>query len=198
MNTLSWEDHQRTRLLQTPIFSVEEIQRRSFEGKVAPFTVLEAPDWVNIIALVDDNKEDSCFIMVKQYRHGSGRLTTEFPAGVIEPGESPEAAAQREFEEETGFRAATYRLLGAVNPNPAFMGNRVYTFLAEGVYRSGPQKLDENESIEVVKVRERDLERLIGEGEFDNGIMVIAAYHYLRYKKTANHKLTVEEGSDRI
>ncbi len=69
------------------------------DGRVNPeFYVLEYPSWINVIAITEDGK----YVMVEQYRHGLARVGIELCAGVVEPGEAPEAAARRELEEETG------------------------------------------------------------------------------------------------
>lgn len=180
MNVLEWNDLEKNAILETRIFSVEEIRRGSADGKEGRFTVLNAPDWVNVIAPITVAGAQS-FLMVRQFRHGSGRLTTEFPAGMVNPGEEPANAAAREFEEETGFRASAYRLIGVCNPNPAFMANRVFTFVAEEAAPSGKQQLDEHEKIEVVKVPAAEVFSRLGAAEFDNGIMLIAGFFYRRW-----------------
>lgn len=181
--SLEWEDLTRNKRYDARIFTVEEVFRRSTDGKEAGFTVLRSPDWVNIIAPVRSADGKRAFLMVRQFRHGSGCITAEFPAGMINPGEEPAAAAAREFEEETGYTASSYRLIGVCNPNPAFMSNRVYTFLAEGAVPSGEQHLDEHEMIDVSMMPEEDVLNKLGTGELDNGIMLIAGFFYRRCRQ---------------
>ena len=61
------------------------------------FYILEYPDWINVIAITEDGK----FVLERQYRHGTQTVEYEICAGVIEKGEEPLAAAQRELFEET-------------------------------------------------------------------------------------------------
>ena len=69
-------------------------------GKQIPtWFVLDFPDWINVIAITKDGD----FVMEDQYRHGLGETHYELVAGVIDPGETPLQAAQRELSEETGF-----------------------------------------------------------------------------------------------
>ncbi|WP_290763305.1 NUDIX hydrolase [Fibrobacter sp. UBA4297] len=69
-------------------------------GKVIEdFYTLWQPDWVLILARTKEGK----WVMTEQYRHGTGRIALEFPAGIIDKGETPEEAAVRELQEECGY-----------------------------------------------------------------------------------------------
>lgn len=109
-------------LLHTPIFDV--IKGEKTETGLEPVLV-KAPDWVSIIVKRGDE-----FLIEKQLRYGSNCDIEEFPCGMVEKGESPHEAALRELEEETGLRVELKCLqyLGATNPNPAFMTNRMHYF----------------------------------------------------------------------
>lgn len=66
--------------------------------EISPYYVLEYPDWVNVVAL----DEYDHVLLIRQYRHGLGRISLELPCGGAEPGESTLDAARRELLEETG------------------------------------------------------------------------------------------------
>ena len=69
-------------------------------GKVIDdFYTLWQPDWVLILARTKEGK----WVMTEQYRHGTGKIALEFPAGIIDKGETPEEAAIRELQEECGY-----------------------------------------------------------------------------------------------
>lgn len=83
-----------------PWLRVRHDEVRLPDGRINPeFYVLEYPDWVNVIAIT----EDGLFVMELQYRYGLDLTSPEICAGMIEEGETPEEAARRELEEETGY-----------------------------------------------------------------------------------------------
>ena len=85
------------------IFKAVEVDRISPEGKKGTFVLLDSPDWVNVVAVVKDENDRDCFLMVRQFRHGSATITMEFPAGLVDKDENPASAAARELLEETGY-----------------------------------------------------------------------------------------------
>lgn len=108
-----------------------------------PCPVIEHPDWVDVIALTADLD----IVLVDQYRHSVGSVRTEFPAGTVDAGEQPLAAAQRELLEETGYASDEWQLLGTAPVYPALQTNRIHSFLALNARRIGGQALDEGEVI---------------------------------------------------
>ena len=60
--------------------------------------ILEFGTWVTVVAVTKQQE----VILIRQYRHGAGRVIWEFPGGQVEPGEEPLHAAQRELLEESG------------------------------------------------------------------------------------------------
>jgi 8-oxo-dGTP pyrophosphatase MutT (NUDIX family) len=98
--------------------------------EVAPYYVLEYPDWVHVVAIGADRR----VLLVEQYRHGAAAVTLEVPAGRMDPADgSPLEAARRELLEETGCAGSELALVGASSPNPASHDNQVHTVLATGV-----------------------------------------------------------------
>lgn len=177
---LSYSGNQKKLLLKTSIFNLMSVTRKSKDKKNHDFVFLDAPDWVTIIPLLKE-KEDPLFLTVRQFRHGSGQLSLEFPAGTIDSGESPLSAAKRELQEESGFQAAEWIKLGSLNPNPAFMNNRVYFFLARKLEVVSGQSLDEHEIINVTKTALSEIEP--GKNEFESAIMASALLFFERWRK---------------
>lgn len=176
---LGWTEISREKMHDCRIFTLYSSKRRSAANTESTAFMIDAPDWVTIIPKIEqDGKE--YFVMVRQYRHGSMSITTEFPAGTLEQGEEPEEAALRELEEETGYRAGKLTWLGSVNPNPAFLTNTFTAFLAEELVSTGIQNLDEHEYVNYMLVPVEEVIERMGTGEYTNGTMMIALMYYMR------------------
>ena len=135
------------------------------------FYVIERRDFAVICGLTPDQQ----VVLVRQYKHGTRAFMTELPAGFIEDGEAPEAAAQREFEEETGFRADTYIPLGALHVGPSSMKHTAHAFLALDAVDTGRQHLDETEDIEVSLMPLAELRAAVTDGRISCMSSVAAA-----------------------
>lgn len=177
-----WRDGEKKRLLSTPIFSVDSVERVSPDGKKGTFITMENPDWVAVVPLMWREGEGHVFVMVDQYRHGSGRVTREFPAGLTDEGEDAFASAARELVEETGMQGDLVEI-ASFNPNPAFMTNRQTIFLGTNLRKVSVQHLDEMEDVEVKMVKVDEVVASMGEGLYDNGIMMAALGAFLRYRE---------------
>jgi len=170
-----WKRLGRKELLRTAVFTAAERDNEGPGGRRGRFVVLEASDWATVVPLVERGGE-ACFLMVRQYRHGSDEISIEFPGGCVDRGEDPAAAAARELEEETGYIASSLRSAGSVSPNPAFMDNRFHVFLAEGLEPRGRIDQDEHEVVDSLIVPVAEVRRRMGTGQYSHALMVAALY----------------------
>ncbi len=182
---LAWVESSRTRIASCSLFDMYRARSTAADGRSGEFCLLTAPDWVNVVPVIRDPAGGDRFLMVRQFRHGAGTVTTEFPAGLVEKGEPPLRAAERELREETGRRAGRMTLLGTVSPNPAFMSNWCHTFLAEDLSEPEEAELDSLEILEPLEVPVAELGRRIGTGEFINSLVLVAFLWYSRGKSPA-------------
>jgi 8-oxo-dGTP pyrophosphatase MutT (NUDIX family) len=168
--TRPWEKLGDEILARHLVFTVRRSRQRSPRtGVEIPFFLIDTPDWVNIVPVTADGE----LLFVRQWRHGSDRVSLELPGGLIDPHETdPLQAAVRELREETGHEAAEWIALGDNNPNPAMMSNRCHVFLASGCTHVGELQQDLGEDLEVVKVPEAELDDLVRRGEIDHAIVL--------------------------
>ena len=137
--------------------------------EIAPYYILNYPDWVQIVAIDQDEQ----LIVVRQYRHGMRKITLELPSGCIDPADAdPVAAGARELLEETGYVSDTIRLVGKTCNNPQNQTNEIYILLAENARRVAGQKLDESEDIAVELIPVEEARRLALAGQFDHSAQI--------------------------
>jgi|RhiMethySRZTD1v2_1073278.scaffolds.fasta_scaffold01804_20 ADP-ribose diphosphatase len=139
-------------------------------GEEFEFHIVELPTWVAVVALTDDRK----LLFVDQYRHASQLVSRELPAGVIEPDETPLAAAKRELLEETGYVAAEWSPLIELLPEPSKVKTRAHFFFARGARRVAEQNPDATEQIHVVPVDAEAWMDEVTSGRMQHGVHLAA------------------------
>ena len=172
---LKWTEGSPRTLLETVVCKVTSRHNVSSNGVEGDYIIMDAPDWAIVIPELDGN-----FLMVKQWRHGENALSVEFPGGVIDKGESPDDAARRELEEETGYKAGTLIKLGTVNPNPALFNNHVHFYLAKDLTATGKQNLDADEFINFMQLSKKEVLDGMGTEQFPHAIMGMALSLYIK------------------
>ena len=105
------------------------------------------------------------FVLVRQYRFAMQGRLLEFPAGTVEPGEEPLVTIKREIQEETGYKAATWKTLGQFPNAPGYSDEIIYAYLATDLEKlpDGPQ-LEADEDLEVLLMDAATLEKEILSG----------------------------------
>ena len=145
-------------------------------GAIVPeWFILDFPDWVNVIAITKDGK----FVMEDQYRHALGETRFELIAGVVDPGETPLQAAQRELSEESGYGGGTWEEFLCVAPNPTNQSNRSYTFLATGVERLSEPHAEATEDINVDLFTREEVEELLRTGQIIQAMHLAPLWKYI-------------------
>ena len=129
-------------------------------GAIARREVVEHSPSV-VVVPIDSNGD---IVMVRQFRYPVGETLVEAPAGSVEDGELPEQSAQRELQEEIGYRAESLERLGSFWMSPGYCTELMHAFVARGL---SPSTLDpdDDENIEVVRRPLSEARALIERGE---------------------------------
>ncbi len=166
-------------LFRRPWLTVRRDRVELPNGIVHPeYYVLEYPTWVNVIAITEEGQ----FVMVRQYRHGLGEVSTELCAGVAEKGEEPIEAARRELMEETGFGGGDWTLNMVISGNTSTTDNLTYSFIARGVKKLSGQHLDATEDIQVLLMSEQEVYDLLLADEMKQSLMAAPLWKYFALK----------------
>ncbi|QPN62704.1 NUDIX hydrolase [Synechococcus sp. CBW1004] len=110
--------------------------------------------------------EDGRVVLLRQYRFAVQARLLEFPAGTLDPGETPLSTMQRELQEEAGYSAARWDPLGAMLPCPGYSDEVIHLFLARELTPLQEQPAgDDDEDLEVLHMEPADLDAALASGD---------------------------------
>ncbi len=135
------------------------------------------PGAVLIVPILPDGR----LVLERQFRYPVGRVMLEFPAGKIDPQETPLATAKRELREEAGYAAATWQHIGMIHPEIGYSTEAIEIYLATDLTHVGAQ-LDEGEFLDVVLMTEEELLARFDSGDVTDGKTVAALFTWIRQR----------------
>ena len=163
----------RERVFDGPLFNVSRVTLQNDDGKELKRDVIEHPGAACVIPMIGKDE----VLLVEQWRIGAKRALLEIPAGTLDPGEDPIACAERELEEETGYKAGKLEHLFTMFPSPGILDEKMHIFIATDL-TEGEQKLEDDEEVTLKKFSFRDLRIQLKANNIKDG-KTIAALGYL-------------------
>lgn len=152
-------------------FSVRRDILETNDGREAIYDTVVHIGAVSMVPVDADGK----ILLVRQYRHSTGKQLLELPAGTLEPGEAAEVTAQRELREEIGMGAGSLTLLAEFYLAPGYSTERMWIYLAQELQ---PDALppDQDEDLEVVRLSLEECLAAIGSGEIEDAKTMLGLY----------------------
>ena len=134
-------------------------------GRTVTLDMVRHPGSVVLIPMQDDGH----VVLIRQYRYALDRWIWELPAGSLDPGEAPAAAAARECEEEIGLVPGRVEFAGAWYPTPGFCTEVMNYYRLGDLRERGsddpPPHKDEDEDIRVHVFTLDEARAMVGRGD---------------------------------
>lgn len=159
------------------------LRKESFQipgNPPAQFDIVTHP---GAVAMIPVNKKGN-LLLVRQWRRAIQKILLEIPAGTLEENEEPLLCAQRELQEEVGYKAETFISLGGIYTAPGFCNEYIHLFIAKGLTPS-PLPPDDHEQIDVVEITLKKVLTMIEEHEIEDAKTLSAILHYKEWKARA-------------
>jgi len=126
------------------------------DGNTAQREYVVHPGAVMVIPLLNDPDGNLRLVLERQFRYPVNRVMVEFPAGKLDPGESVLACAQRELQEETGYRAREWARAGVMHPVISYSTEFIEVWFARDLV-CGERALDAGEFLDVFTATPQEL-----------------------------------------
>ena len=148
----------------TRVFAIDVEDVALPDGRSHEIATIRHSPCVVLIPILDDGR----IVLIRQYRHSVKRVLWELPAGSIDPGEAPDAAAMRECEEETKLAPARIERVATMFPAPGYCDEEMIFFRATGLRApaaDSTHKPDEDEDITVHPTTVAEARTMLARGD---------------------------------
>jgi ADP-ribose pyrophosphatase len=168
-------------LYQGRKFSYEVNRLRLPNGAEGDWECIRHPGGALAVPVTDEGK----FVLVRQYRFAAQGRILEFPAGTVEPSETPETTIKREIEEETGYTARHWQKLGEFFVAPGYSDEIIYAYLAQDLeHLENPPQTDADEDLQPVLMTAEELEAAIYAGDLTDAKSICSFFLARQYLST--------------
>jgi ADP-ribose pyrophosphatase len=172
----TWKTLSESIALQTPWFRIRHTKYVAPSGRDADYYVHEGDDSVLCVCVNKENK----FLVVEQYRVPVGKVALDYPAGHIDPTDpSPEIAALREVEQETGYRPGSINKLAVIDKDPGFSSCKIHIFLVRDL-KPGTKQFDHTEDIKYKYLTADEIKKCLRESRLSCAFCVSATLFAFR------------------
>ncbi|MCK6478229.1 MAG: NUDIX hydrolase [Phycisphaerales bacterium] len=153
----------RTLLHKGAKFDFVQVEYPAADGRMLTRQYVRHPGAVVILPILQTGAGRKV-VLIRNQRITTGVHLWELPAGTREPAEPPDRTAARELVEETGYRAASFELLGTFYTSPGLSDELMWAYAATGLVRE-VQDLEDDEQITVHETNEQDVLGMVDRGE---------------------------------
>lgn len=163
-----------TRLYSGKVVNLDLDSVRFPDDSIGQLEMLRHPGAAAVVPFLDPpGGADPQIVLIRQFRHAADGYIWEVPAGRLDGGETPEACAARELEEETGMRARRLERLTTIYTTPGFTDERIHLFLADGL-EPGAEHREADEFMELHTLRWSQVLGMIERGEIVDGKTLVS------------------------
>lgn len=166
-----------TTLLQGGFLEVRRDDVQLPDGSRATREFIQHSGAVAVIPLLPNDQ----VVLVRQHRYPVGKVLLEWPAGKRDALETTLACAQRELQEETGYRASEWAYGGEIHNAAAYSSESIWLWFARGLV-AGPAKPDAGEFVDTVVMGLSELEAMDLRGELLD-VKTLIGLHWLQQSK---------------
>lgn len=161
------------------------------DGTTGKREIVKHPGAVAVVAL-----HEGRLLVVEQYRKAMERTLVEIPAGKLDPGEEPEAAAARELEEETGWKPMQLNKLYSFYTSPGFADEIIHLYFTDELVR-GTESLDEDEFLDCFSLSLEEAWQYVREGRIQDAKTIMAVSAWQSYASGGPAGVPPEAKADR-
>ena len=178
---------ERKRYILDDFFKIEEayVQFEQFNGEMSPLVRQLKLERGNSVAVLVFNRSTEKLILISQFRYPTYQnnhgWTIETIAGMVDAGETPEEAARRELQEETGLNIDSFEPISAFYPSPGGSSEQIYLYYSEvsgeqAKYKKSGGLLAIGEDIKVTELTPAEALAKIKTGEIMDAKTIIGIY----------------------